>query len=83
MMIAKDVRIVRWIDVGVFAIANLINVLLAVIFLARARSGTRDTPVENIAGWIVVAMALIPVVYSHIAYRRIEGFAPDPDVDNE
>ena len=33
--------------------------------------------------YIVVAMALIPVVYSYIAYRRIEGFAPDPDVDNE
>ena len=33
--------------------------------------------------YIVVAMALIPVVYSYVAYRRIEGFAPDPDVDNE
>ena len=33
--------------------------------------------------YIVVAMALIPVVYSYVAYRRIEGFAPDPDVDDE
>jgi uncharacterized membrane protein len=32
--------------------------------------------------YIVVAMALIPVVYSYIAYRRIEGFAPDPDLDD-
>jgi uncharacterized membrane protein len=32
--------------------------------------------------YIVVAMALIPVVYSYVAYRRIEGFAPDPDVDD-
>ena len=33
--------------------------------------------------YIVVVMALIPVVYSYVAYRRIEGFAPDPDVDEE
>jgi uncharacterized membrane protein len=30
---------------------------------------------------VIVAIALIPVVYSYIAYRRIEGFAPDPDVE--
>jgi len=28
--------------------------------------------------WIVLVLALIPVVYSYVAYRRIEGFAPDP-----
>ena len=28
--------------------------------------------------YVVIVMALIPVVYSYIAYRRIEGFAPDP-----
>ncbi|MBT8108300.1 MAG: SdpI family protein [Gammaproteobacteria bacterium] len=32
--------------------------------------------------YIVVVLALIPVVYSYIAYRRIEGFAPDPDLDD-
>jgi uncharacterized membrane protein len=32
---------------------------------------------------IIVAIALIPVVYSYIAYRRIEGFAPDPDIEEE
>jgi len=36
--------------------------------------------------WIiatVVAVALTPVVYSYFAYRRIEGFGPDPGVDGE
>jgi len=36
--------------------------------------------------WIiatVVAVALAPVVYSYFAYRRIEGFGPDPGVDGE
>lgn len=33
--------------------------------------------------YIVVTMALIPVVYSFFAYRRIEGFAPDPDIEDE
>jgi uncharacterized membrane protein len=32
---------------------------------------------------VIVAIALIPVVYSYFAYRRIEGFAPDPDIDEE
>ena len=32
---------------------------------------------------VVVIIALIPVVYSFIAYRRIEGFPPDPDIDRE
>ena len=30
---------------------------------------------------VIVAIALVPVVYSYIAYRRIEGFAPDPDIE--
>ena len=34
-------------------------------------------------GGVIVVIALIPVVYSYIAYRRIEGFAPDPDIDEE
>ena len=29
----------------------------------------------------VVVLVLVPVVYSYFAYRRIEGFRPDPDVD--
>jgi hypothetical protein len=29
----------------------------------------------------VVILVLIPVIYSYLAYRRIEGFRPDPDVD--
>ena len=62
----------RVIDLGVFGIANLINVLLMVIFLARARAGTRDTPMENIAGWIIVAMILplIVAVIMNIVARR-------------
>lgn len=32
---------------------------------------------------VVVIITLIPVVYSFVAYRRIEGFAPDPDIDQE
>ena len=32
---------------------------------------------------VIVAIALIPVVYSYFAYRRIEGFGPDPPIDDE
>jgi len=32
---------------------------------------------------IVIVAALIPVVYSYFAYRSIEGFAPDPVVEDE
>jgi uncharacterized membrane protein len=32
---------------------------------------------------IIVTIALIPVVYSYIAYRKIEGFGPDPDVEED
>ncbi|MEJ2297254.1 MAG: SdpI family protein [Woeseiaceae bacterium] len=42
-------------------------------------------PASNM-GWVigvVVAIALIPVVYSFFAYRKIEGFAPDPDIDED
>ena len=30
----------------------------------------------------VVMIALVPVVYSYFAYRSIEGFGPDPDIDD-
>ena len=65
-------RYERVVDLGVFGIANLINVLLVVIFLTRARAGTRDTLVENIAGWITVAMALplIAAIIVNIAAKR-------------
>jgi len=32
---------------------------------------------------VIVVVALVPVVYSFFAYRKIEGFAPDPDIDEE
>lgn len=32
---------------------------------------------------VIVAISLVPVVYSYIAYRKIEGFAPDPGIDEE
>jgi len=65
-------RYERVVDLGVFGIANLINLLLVVIFLTRARTGTRDTPVENVAGWITVAMALplIAAIILNIAAKR-------------
>ena len=31
----------------------------------------------------IVAIALVPVVYSFFAYRKIEGFAPDPEIDED
>ncbi|MCG8370605.1 MAG: SdpI family protein [Proteobacteria bacterium] len=34
-------------------------------------------------GYIVIGMVLVPVVYSYLAYRRIEGFAPDPEIEEE
>ena len=33
--------------------------------------------------YIVITAALIPVVYSYFAYRRIEGFAPDPPIEED
>jgi uncharacterized membrane protein len=42
-------------------------------------------PASNM-GWVigvVVAIALVPVVYSYFAYRKVEGFAPDPDIEEE
>ncbi|HOU12230.1 MAG TPA: hypothetical protein PKZ84_03875 [Anaerolineae bacterium] len=65
-------RYKRVVDLGVFGIANLINVLLSVIFLVRAKIGTRGTPVESIAGWITVAMALplITAIIVNIAAKR-------------
>lgn len=54
----SDARAFRLVDLGVFVVANVINLLLVVIFLARAGAMTRETPVERIAGLVVVAMAL-------------------------
>lgn len=33
--------------------------------------------------FVVIALALVPVVYSYFAYRHIEGFGPDPAIDEE
>lgn len=32
---------------------------------------------------VIAAIALIPVIYSYIEYCKIEGLAPDPDVDEQ
>jgi hypothetical protein len=45
----------RIVDLGVFAVANLINLLLVVLFVAR---GQRNGKVEKVAGLAIVAMAL-------------------------
>jgi len=45
----------RTIDLAVFVIANLINLLIAAMFLARAR---RLSHVENFVGLVTVAMAI-------------------------
>jgi uncharacterized membrane protein len=55
-----------------FVIAGLAMAVMAVV-----APGTTWTI------YIVITMALIPVVYSYFAYRRIEGFAPDPPIDEE
>jgi uncharacterized membrane protein len=65
---AKTHRLGGW----CFVIAGLAMALLAV-----AAPGTQWSI------YIVIVMALIPVVYSFLAYRRVEGFAPDPDIEEE
>ena len=32
---------------------------------------------------IVVVAVLVPVIYSYFAYRALEGFAPDPEVEDD
>ena len=67
---AKTHRLGGW----CFVIAGIIMAVMGVL-----------VPASGI-GWvvgIVVAIALVPVVYSYFAYRRIEGFAPDPEIDDE
>lgn len=51
-------RSMHTLDLGVVIVANLINLLLTVIFLARVKALTRATPVERIAGLATVALAL-------------------------
>jgi len=46
--------LLRAIDRGVFAVANLINLLLVVMFVARGR---RNGKVEKVAGLVIVALA--------------------------
>lgn len=67
---AKTHRLGGW----CFVAAGIIMALMGV-----------TAPPSNM-GWVigvVVAIALVPVVYSFFAYRKIEGFAPDPDIDQE
>jgi hypothetical protein len=45
----------RAVDIGVFVIANVINLVLVAIFLARTR---RKARVEHALGWITVAAAI-------------------------
>ena len=67
---AKTHRVGGW----CFVIAG---VLMALMGVAAPASNMR---------WVIgviVAIALVPVVYSYFAYRRIEGFAPDPDIEDD
>jgi uncharacterized membrane protein len=65
---AKTHRIGGW----CFVIAGVIMAIMAVA-----------APTSQWLLYIVIAIALIPVVYSYFAYRRIEGFGPDPAIDDE
>lgn len=53
--------------------------LAGVIMIVMAFAGSHMS-------WLIyaiVAIALVPVVYSYFAYRNIEGFAPDPEIEDE
>ena len=67
---AKTHRLGGW----CFVIAGIVMALMGV---AVPASG-----MEWVVG-VVIAIALVPVVYSYFAYRRIEGFAPDPEIDDK
>ena len=67
---AKTHRLGGW----CFVVAGIFMALMGVIMPPSAMP------------WVVaviVAMAFVPVVYSFIAYRRIEGFAPDPGIEED
>ena len=66
---AKTHRLGGW----CFVIAGIVMAVMGVLVPASG--------MEWVVG-IVVAIALVPVVYSYFAYRRIEGFAPDPEIDD-
>ncbi len=65
---AKTHRLGGW----CFVIAGLFMALGAVI-----------SPGGTWFVYVVIVAALIPVGYSYLAYRRIEGFAPDPPIDED
>ena len=67
---AKTHRLGGW----CFVIAGLVMAVMGVLVPASG--------MEWVIG-IVVIIALVPVVYSFFAYRKIEGFAPDPEIDDE
>ena len=54
-------------------------VIMGVVMIAAAFVG----PGMSWVIWAVVAFAMVPVVYSYFAYRKIEGFAPDPEIEEE
>jgi hypothetical protein len=43
-------------DIVVVVVANIINILLSIIFVVRAQAGTRATQTEHILGLIIVGM---------------------------
>ncbi len=65
---AKTHRLGGW----CFVIAGAVMIVMAIL-----------APTVEWIVYIVVTLALVPVAYSYIAYRRIEGFAPDPDVEED
>ncbi len=65
---AKTHRLGGW----CFVIAGVIMAVFGVI-----------APASPWLLYTVVAIALFPVVYSYFAYRRIEGFGPDPAIDDD
>jgi len=67
---AKTHRLGGW----CFVVAGIFMAIMGVIMPASTMSWVIG---------VVIAIALIPVVYSFIAYRRIEGFSPDPEIDEE
>jgi len=50
--------------------------------LAMAAGAFADVVTDWIV-LIVVGIVLIPVVYSYFAYRALEGFGPDPKINDD
>ena len=50
--------------------------------LAMAAGAFADVVIDWIV-FVVVGIVLIPVVYSYFAYRALEGFGPDPKINDD